>query len=159
MRLALFLLTTHATCAADFTHAIVSTPANLAGPEREAAALLVDAIAEHTRITLPIGVVVPSRPAISIRNSHSGPAEGYTVRSSGNDERGMRRHKTRLPANGTLEIHPTQKGQPSYAPLKYEIPWQATEGGALTLERHPNPEDSGNGRYVQLCEVWRIHEK
>jgi len=29
-------------------------------------------------------------------------------------------------------------------------------GGTLTLEWQPNPDEAGNGRFVQVSEVWLI---
>jgi hypothetical protein len=66
------------------------------------------------------------------------------------------RRKTSLAANGTYQIHPLQPGQPNAAPQEFDIPKQATASGKLTLEWQANPEESGNGRFVQLCEVWLI---
>jgi hypothetical protein len=39
-------------------------------------------------------------------------------------------------------------------PVEFDIPAEATSGGTLTLEWQANPEESGNGRFVQLNEVW-----
>jgi len=63
---------------------------------------------------------------------------------------------TRLVANGSFEIHPMRKKDLDVKPVEFDIPAQATVGGSLTLEWQPNPEESGNGRFVQVSEVWLI---
>jgi hypothetical protein len=98
----LILVFASALSAADFTHATIVAPANLSGPERKAVAMLVDAVRERTRVTLPVAAASPGggKPVISIRHAGAGPAEGYQLRSfdnsgapgvevSGNDERGL----------------------------------------------------------------------
>src|SRR5580765_2000469 len=82
--------------AADLTHATVVAPASLTEPERKAAAMLVDAVRERTRITWAVAGADPATgPVVRIRRG-SGPAEGYQLRSiangveiAGNDERGV----------------------------------------------------------------------
>ena len=49
-----------------------------------------------------------------------------------------------------------QKAEPNEKPVEYNIPPEATAGGQLTLEWQANPEEAGNGRFVQLSEVWLI---
>jgi hypothetical protein len=66
------------------------------------------------------------------------------------------RRKTRLVANGVQQIHPMQPGEAGEAAQEFEIPKEATEGGKLVLEWQANPEEAGNGRFVQLSEVWLI---
>jgi hypothetical protein len=63
---------------------------------------------------------------------------------------------TRLVANGKFEIHPMRKKELEVKPVEFEIPAEATSGGNLTLEWQANPEESGNGRFVQVSEVWLI---
>jgi hypothetical protein len=41
-------------------------------------------------------------------------------------------------------------------PVEYEIPAEATAGGTLVLEWQPDPAESGNGRFVQVSEVWLV---
>ena len=43
-------------------------------------------------------------------------------------------------------------------PVEFDIPAEATAGGTLTLEWQANPEESGNGRFVQIAEVWLIRK-
>ena len=63
---------------------------------------------------------------------------------------------TRLVAGGRFEIHPMRKKDLEVKPVEFEIPVEATVGGSLTLEWQANPEESGNGRFVQVSEVWLI---
>jgi hypothetical protein len=66
---------------------------------------------------------------------------------------------TRLMANGKFEIHPMRKKDLEVRPVEFEIPAEATAGSSLMLERQANPEESGNGRFVQVSEVWLIRVK
>jgi hypothetical protein len=66
---------------------------------------------------------------------------------------------TRLVANGEFEIHPMRKKDLKVRPLEFDLPAQATAGGSLTLEWQPDPAESGNGRFVQVSEVWLIRVK
>jgi hypothetical protein len=66
---------------------------------------------------------------------------------------------TRLVAGGKYEIHPMRKKDLEVKPVEFEIPAEATAGGTLTLEWLANPEESGNGRFVQVNEVWLIRTK
>jgi hypothetical protein len=63
---------------------------------------------------------------------------------------------TRLVANGKWEIHAMQKAEANEKMAEFDIPAEATTGGKLTLEWQANPEEAGNGRFVQVCEVWLI---
>lgn len=63
---------------------------------------------------------------------------------------------TRLVAGGKYEIHPMRKKDLEVKPIEFDIPAEATAGGKLTLEWQANPDESGNGRFVQLNEVWLI---
>ena len=92
----------------------------------------------------------------SLKLNYSGldPAARYKVRYIQPAE--SSRRKTRLVANVKWEIHPMQPGEANQAPAEFPIPQEATATGKLTLEWQANPEESGNGRFVQLCEVWLI---
>jgi len=66
---------------------------------------------------------------------------------------------TRLVANGKFEIHPMRKKDAEVKPVEFDIPAEATAAGTLTLEWQPSPEESGNGRFVQVSEVWLTRVK
>jgi len=66
---------------------------------------------------------------------------------------------TRLVANGKFEVHPMRKKDPEVKPEEYEIPSEATAGGTLVLEWQPDPAASGNGRFVQVSEVWLVRRE
>jgi hypothetical protein len=66
---------------------------------------------------------------------------------------------TRLMANGKFEIHPMRKKDLDVRPVEFEIPAEATAGGSLILEWQANPEEAGNGRFVQVSEVWLVRVK
>jgi hypothetical protein len=84
------------------------------------------------------------------------PAARYKVRfvQSGDAQR-----STRLVANGTYEIHPLRQVGREAKPVEFEIPAEATTGGKLTLEWHSHAGEAGNGRFVQVGEVWLIRMK
>ncbi len=67
-----------------------------------------------------------------------------------------RRRVTRLLANGAIEIHPYRPKDLETKPLEFDIPAEATASGALTLTWQPHPDESGNGRFVQISEVWLV---
>jgi hypothetical protein len=67
-------------------------------------------------------------------------------------------HATRLVANGKFEIHPLRKKDLEVKPVEFEIPAEATASGILNLEWQPDPAESGNGRWVQVSEVWLIRQ-
>jgi hypothetical protein len=51
-----------------------------------------------------------------------------------------------------------QKKSPEVKPVEYDIPVQATAAGTLVLEWQPDPGESGNGRFVQVSEVWLVRK-
>jgi hypothetical protein len=51
-----------------------------------------------------------------------------------------------------------QKAEPNEKPVELAIPPEATKEGNLTLEWQANPEEAGNGRFVQLSEVWLLRD-
>jgi hypothetical protein len=95
----------------------------------------------------------------SIRLHYTGldPSAHYKVRFTQTGDTTPR--ATRLAANSKFEIHPMRKKDPEVKPLEFDIPAEATASGVLTLEWQANPEESGNGRFVQLSEVWLIRTK
>jgi hypothetical protein len=82
------------------------------------------------------------------------PSARYKVRFTEAGDSGPR--ATRLMANGKFEIHPMRKKEREVKPVEFDIPAEATAGGSLLLEWQANPEESGNGRFVQVSEVWLI---
>jgi hypothetical protein len=67
---------------------------------------------------------------------------------------GTPRTKLRLVANGTIEIHPFQSKPAPVAPIEFDIPRAATASGELNLEWTKPEGGGGNGRGVQVSEVW-----
>jgi hypothetical protein len=66
--------------------------------------------------------------------------------------------KIRLVANGTVEIHPLLQKPMPVRPLEFDIPRQATGKGVLDLSWSREPGLGGNGRGVQVAEVWLIRK-
>lgn len=62
----------------------------------------------------------------------------------------------RLMANGRFEIHPFREKPAPVAPVEFDIPQEATASGELTLEWTKPSGGGGNGRGVQVSEVWLI---
>jgi hypothetical protein len=85
------------------------------------------------------------------------PAARYRVRFIQPNEAANR--KTRIVANGKWEIRPMQRAEANEKAVELEIPAEATAGGKLTLEWQANPEEAGNGRFVQVSEVWLMRAR
>jgi hypothetical protein len=66
------------------------------------------------------------------------------------------RPRVRLLANGSVEVHPLMAKPKDVRPLEFDIPPEATRGGALELTWHQEPGRGGNGRGCQVAEVWLI---
>ena len=64
----------------------------------------------------------------------------------------------RLVAGGQYEIHPFREKPAPVAPLEFDIPRAATASGELTLEWTKPAGGGGNGRGVQVSEVWLIRK-
>jgi hypothetical protein len=62
----------------------------------------------------------------------------------------------RMTANG-IEVHPYRDKPNPVAPLEFDIPPEATQTGALTLEWTRTPGMGGAGRGCQVSEVWLLH--
>jgi hypothetical protein len=92
--------------------------------------------------------------SIQLRYPALDPSAHYKVRFTQSGDSTPR--ATRLVANGKIEIHPMRKKDSEVKPVEFDIPAEATAGGTLTLEWQANPEESGNGRFVQIAEVWLI---
>jgi hypothetical protein len=52
-----------------------------------------------------------------------------------------------------------RKRDAEVTPVEFDVPAEATAGGTLELEWQPNPEEAGNGRFVQVSEVWLMRVK
>ncbi len=82
------------------------------------------------------------------------PAAKYKIRVVyGN---GTSKAKMRLVANGNVEIHPFREKPNPMGPVEFDIPATATAGGELSLEWTKPAGGGGNGRGVQVAEVWLI---
>ena len=66
------------------------------------------------------------------------------------------RQRIRLVANGSIEIHPYMAKPTPYRPIEFDVPKEATRGGALDLAWTREPGQGGNGRGCQVSEVWLI---
>jgi hypothetical protein len=66
---------------------------------------------------------------------------------------------THLAASGKFEIHPMRKKELELKPVAFDIPAEATAGGTPALEWQSNPEEAGNGRFVQHAEVWLVRRE
>ena len=82
------------------------------------------------------------------------PAAKYKIRVVyGN---GTSKAKMRLVANGSVEIHPFREKSNPMGLVEFDIPASATAGGELNLEWTKPAGGGGNGRGVQVAEVWLI---
>jgi hypothetical protein len=61
----------------------------------------------------------------------------------------------RLVANGKYEVHNMRPKDPDSRPVEFDIPVEATRTGALRLTWN-RPAGGGNGRGVQVSEVWLL---
>jgi hypothetical protein len=64
----------------------------------------------------------------------------------------------RLVANDTYEIHPPMQKPSPIAPVEFDVPADATRGGALTLTFSVTPGQGGAGRGNQIAEVWLMRK-
>jgi hypothetical protein len=64
----------------------------------------------------------------------------------------------RLVANDTYEVHPPLKKPSPIAPVEFDVPVEATRGGALTLTFTVTAGLGGSGRGNQIAEVWLIRK-
>jgi hypothetical protein len=91
---------------------------------------------------------------LEMRYTGLDPAARYKIRVVYGGE--MPRVPIRLVANGNLEIHGFLQKTSPVAPVEFAIPPEATSSGTLTLA-WTRPEGlGGNGRGVQVSEVWLI---
>jgi hypothetical protein len=121
----------------------------------------------HTARTGFVGRRAPSRIAwlrhaealygntLKLQYAGLDPAARYKVRYT---QAGDSSFATRLVANGAVEIHPLRKREAVVRVVEFDIPPATTAGGTLTLEWQPDPNASGNGRFVQVSEVWLVKQ-
>lgn len=64
----------------------------------------------------------------------------------------------RLVADGQYEVHPLRPKDRPVRPVEFDIPQQATTDGKLTLTWERKAGLGGNGRGVQISEVWLIRK-
>ena len=64
----------------------------------------------------------------------------------------------RLVANDTYEVHPPIRKESPIKPVEFDIPVEATRGGALTLTFSAPPGMGGAGRGNQIAEVWLMRK-
>ena len=67
--------------------------------------------------------------------------------------------KLRLVANGNVEVHPWLQRPVPFRPLEFDIPQAATSGGTLELTFSREPGLAGNGRGLEIGEVWLIRKR
>jgi hypothetical protein len=65
-------------------------------------------------------------------------------------------YEIRLDADDKWEVHPWRKKDFPVRPVEFAIPEEATQDGQLTLTWHRQPGLRGNGRGLQVAEVWLI---
>lgn len=89
-----------------------------------------------------------------LRYSGLDPALRYRVRVfyAGEPSSRQRRVMIRLEANG-VEVHPLREKPPA-GPVEDEIPPEAMRGGMLELKWTREPGAGGNGRGLQIAQVW-----
>jgi hypothetical protein len=98
------------------------------------------------------GEIIQDRP-LRMRYTNLDPSAKYKVRVTyGGD---ARRVAVRMTANA-MEVHPFREKGTTAEPVEFEIPQQATATGTLTLEWTRTPGLGGNGRGIQVSEVWLI---
>ena len=64
----------------------------------------------------------------------------------------------RLTAAGGIEIHPFIARSDPPAPVEFDIPAEAIQGGALTLTWETEHGRGGNPGGAGVCEVWLIKQ-
>jgi hypothetical protein len=62
----------------------------------------------------------------------------------------------RLVAGGGIEIHGWRRKEFPPRPVELDVPPEATAGGELSLRWEKTPGLGGNGRGLQVTEVWLI---
>jgi hypothetical protein len=74
----------------------------------------------------------------------------------GNEHLSSSKIPVRLVANERYEIHPFMKRDRSQRPVEFDVPTEATASGELRLTWTGPAGQGGNGRGVQVAEVWLI---
>ncbi len=69
------------------------------------------------------------------------------------------RKTIRMVADGIHEIHPFLVKNQDFAPLEFDVPKETTADGALTLQFSKPKGLGGNGRGVQVSEVWLLRSE
>ena len=93
---------------------------------------------------------------LEMRYTNLDPAAQYRVRVIyGGD---ANRVPVRLEANGAYELHPLQEKNPDFSPVEAIVPREATADGTLTLRFSRPPGLGGNGRGVQVAELWLVRD-
>ncbi len=93
---------------------------------------------------------------LEMRYSNLDPSAQYRVRVIyGGD---ANRVPVRLEADGAYELHPLQDKNPDFAPVEALVPREATADGTLTLRFNRPSGLGGNGRGVQVAEVWLVRD-
>ena len=67
--------------------------------------------------------------------------------------------KIRLVANDTVEIHPFLLKPFPREPMEFDIPWEATRQGSLTLSLSREPGKGGLGAGHEISEIWIIKQQ
>jgi hypothetical protein len=65
----------------------------------------------------------------------------------------------RLRANAGIVVHPYMKKPLPVRPVEFDVPWEATRGGELTLEWDREATPSGRSRGAEVAEVWLIRKQ
>ena len=94
---------------------------------------------------------------LEMRYTDLDPAAKYRVRVIyGGD---ADRKTIRMVADGSHEIHPFRIKNQDFVPLEFDIPKEATADGVLTLQFSKPKGLGGNGRGVQVSEVWLLRSE
>jgi hypothetical protein len=64
----------------------------------------------------------------------------------------------RCVANETIEVHPYITKKRPIGPVEFDIPREATKAGTLELTWHGPKGIGGNGRNVQVSEIWLVRK-
>jgi hypothetical protein len=112
--------------------------------------------ANYPRSWLSVGAALNDTP-VKMRYEGLDPHGRYKIRVvyAGGDVE----PKLRLVANGSVEVHPWLQRPVPFRPLEFDIPPAATAGGNLELTFSKEPGLAGNGRGLEIGEVWLIRKQ